>query len=125
MMTIAERIKKIRKDTKLNQTDFGTKVGISGSQQGCIETGARKATDRYLNDVCRVFNVNMAWLTHNEGEMYELSTPDMELTNILADIALNKDEKHEKIKDILLTLKELDDEYLDPILKIIEGLNKK
>lgn len=124
-MTIAERIKKIRKDTKLNQTDFAKSVGISGSQQGCIESGARNATERYINDVCRVWNVKKEYIMHGNGDVYELSTPDMELTNILADIALNKDEKYEKIKDILLTLNELDEEYLEPILKIIEGLNKK
>ena len=69
-MTIGERIRLIRKETGLNQTDFGEKVGLRQSSLGQIESGVRNATDRTIILICEKYGVREEWLRNGTGEMF-------------------------------------------------------
>ena len=69
-MTIGERIRLIRKETRLNQTDFGEKVGLRQSSLGQIESGVRNATDRTIILICEKYGVREEWLRNGTGEMF-------------------------------------------------------
>ncbi len=70
-MDIYERIKYLRKvNLKLNQEDFGNKIGISRSNVANIELGRINLTERVLTDICREFNINEEWLRNGTGEMF-------------------------------------------------------
>ena len=69
-MTIGERIRSIRKETGLNQTDFGEKVGLRQSSLGQIESGVRNATDRTIILICEKYGVREDWLRNGIGEMF-------------------------------------------------------
>ncbi|EGT3656552.1 helix-turn-helix domain-containing protein [Clostridioides difficile] len=119
---IKDRIKEIREDAGLSQKDFGSKVKLSRSQISCYEKGIRDATDRSIKDICREFNVNENWLRFGEGEKYSINEKDSLLAEVLAEITISD---NIPIKEIIIKLCELDEEYLDLINKLIDGLLKK
>lgn len=73
-MTIGERIRLIRKETGLNQTDFGEKVGLRQSSLGQIESGVRNATDRTILLICQKYSVREEWLRDGIGEMFNIDS---------------------------------------------------
>ena len=46
------RILKIRKDSKLNQEDFGLRLNLTKNYISLIETGNRIPSDRTISDIC-------------------------------------------------------------------------
>ena len=119
---IKDRIKEIREDAGLSQKDFGSKVKLSRSQISCYEKGIRDATDRSIKDICREFDVNENWLRFGEGEKYSINEKDSLLAEVLAEITISD---NMPMKEIIIKLCELDEEYLDLINKLIDGLLKK
>lgn len=67
------RIRQIRKDLNMNQTEFGDAIGATLAAYSKYETGKvlpDKAT-RML--ICEKFHVNERWLETGEGEPYKVS----------------------------------------------------
>ena len=66
-----ERIKQIRKNLKMNQTEFGAEIGATQKMITTYETGAviPDKTTRLL--ICSKFNVNEEWLETGEGNPYK------------------------------------------------------
>lgn len=127
-----DRIKKIRKDNKLTQVEFGERIGVKGNTVTGYETGLRNPTDAVLRSICREFRVNESWLRTGEGDMFQELPPEDEvaasISNVLEDI--NCDSSiYTLIKELLLKYDRLDprskkviDEYADDI---INGYIKK
>lgn len=63
-----ERIKQIRKDNNLTQTEFGEKIGVKGNTITNYETGLRNPSDAIIKAICREFNVNELWLRTGQGK---------------------------------------------------------
>ena len=69
-----DRIKKIRKDADLNQSEFGSILGVSRDAIATYESGrvVPDAAKRML--ICEKFNVNPEWLEHGgDAEPYKAS----------------------------------------------------
>lgn len=69
-----ERIKKIRKDSNLNQSEFGSILGVSRDAIATYESGRviPDAAKRML--ICEKFNVNPEWLENGgDAEPYKAS----------------------------------------------------
>lgn len=66
-----DRIKQIRKNLKMNQTEFGLEIGATQKMITTYETGAvvPDKTTRML--ICAKFNVNETWLETGEGAPYK------------------------------------------------------
>jgi len=66
-----ERIKLIRKDLRMNQTEFGAAIGATQKMITTYETGAvlPDKTTRML--ICSKFNVNETWLETGVGLPYK------------------------------------------------------
>lgn len=69
-MTINERVKTLRKELQLNQTDFGNRIAIAQGYLTNIENGRRDVTEKTIKLICLQFNVNEKWLRTGEGEMF-------------------------------------------------------
>ena len=67
---ISDRIKDLRKELNLKQSDFANKIGIKQAAISAIEKGIRNVTDRIINDICREFNVNEEWLRSGTGDIF-------------------------------------------------------
>jgi len=66
-----ERLYELRKYLKLNQEDFGGKIGLSKASISALESGTREITERTINDICREYNVDENWLKAGEGDMFK------------------------------------------------------
>lgn len=65
-----DRIRQLRKQLKMNQSDFGEKVGVKGNTIGNYELGLRSPSEAVIFSICREFNVNEEWLRNGIGEMF-------------------------------------------------------
>lgn len=64
------RIRKLRKALDLTQAEFAGKIGTTANVLTHYETGRRNPSSSVINNICKTFNVNEAWLRTGEGEMY-------------------------------------------------------
>ena len=69
-MTVGQRIKLVRKELNLNQTDFGSRIGVSQTTIGLYENDTRPVTDRVIMQLCNEFGISDIWLRAGDGEMF-------------------------------------------------------
>ena len=70
MNDIGFRIKSIRKEEGLNQTEFASKLFISQSYLSGLEKNTLQLTDKLKKLICYEFGINEDWLLFGKGEMY-------------------------------------------------------
>jgi transcriptional regulator with XRE-family HTH domain len=74
------------KESKLNQTEFATRIGISQQYLSQICNGKKNPSDRTISDICREFRVNEKWLRTGEGAMEIEDTQRDKLNHFFADV---------------------------------------
>lgn len=101
----ANQIKFLRAKLGLSQRKFGEQVNVSQSLINALENGSRLPTERFISDICRVYNVNVEWLTDNKEPIFldplqgmDIDSEVRELTSLL--MALDDDERSTIIKMI-------------------------
>lgn len=68
-MTEGERIKQIRTNAQMTQTEFAKKIGVSQPAIAKIENnGVTNVTEQMRKSICREFNIDPIWLTTGEGD---------------------------------------------------------
>ena len=114
------RIKLLRKDIlNLSQNSFAKKIGIQRNTISLFEIGKRIPSERTINDICRIFNVNKAWLKYGIGDMYINLNKEDEIKNIINEFI---DDNNAVKKDILNSLLKVHDENT---LKLISDMIHK
>lgn len=88
--TIGNRVKMVRKNLKMNQEQFGQRLGgLKKSSISKIERNENGISERNIQSLCSTFFVNRNWLLTGEEEMFDsLSRKDevaRELSKILSD----------------------------------------
>ena len=114
MGTMYERIAEISKESGLNKTEFGQKIGISQPMVSLICLGKANPSDRTISDICRVFRVNETWLRTGAGEPYRKKARAEELAEIFAELEVDDTTKARTIR----TLAELPEEYFVQALEL-------
>lgn len=75
-----ERIRQLRKNIlDLTLEEFSTKINISRSNLGNIETGRIGLTERVLLDVCRTFRVRREWIETGNEPIFEDETDPLDI----------------------------------------------
>lgn len=121
-MTIGERIKKLRKKLKMNQTEFGERIGLKQTAIGMYENSLRGVADRSIILICKEFNVSEKWLRNGEGDMFvNMSTDE----NIVALTAQLLDNKQSFKKALLITILEMTEEEISTVENVLKTLNMK
>lgn len=69
-MTINDRIKAVRKAQKLNQTEFGKKIGLKQMAVSNLEQKGNTVTEKNIIIICQRFHIRRDWLVNGDGEMY-------------------------------------------------------
>lgn len=115
-MTLEERIKTLRKEVGLTQTEFGDRLKLSRNAIASYETGIRNPNEYILKLICSEFNVNYAWLTEGQGDMF-IEIPDNILDRLIKEYGLEEDNK-----PILKAYLEAKPETRKEILKFIHSL---
>lgn len=67
MSELKDRLKKIRRDLDLTQTEFAQKIGTVQNTITGYESGRRTPSRPVITSICRVFNVNEDWLLNGIG----------------------------------------------------------
>ena len=122
-----DRIKLLRKELKLNQTDFGERIGVKQASVAGYEAGIRTPLDAVITSICREFNVNEDWLRTGNGEMFLPMTRSDEIAKMTTDLFRGEESSFKS--RLILALSKLDENewaVLEKIAKELEnGLNKK
>lgn len=71
MSSISHKIKQIRTYFKLNQTEFGRRIGVPLSTMSKYEQGLVNPGCEFLTKIGQIYKVNLNWLIKNEGSMFE------------------------------------------------------
>lgn len=117
------RIKEIRKDNNLTQTDFGARIGVKGNTVTNYETGLRNPTDAVILSMCREFNVNEEWLRFGTGEKYNPISKSEQIADMFTEV-LRSDEDTFK-RRLISALSKLDDSGWDNLEKLIDMISDK
>ena len=78
---IGKRIKKVRNDMELSQTEFGARMGYSRDIIGNTEAERVEMKPYLIKSICSVYNVNEQWLLTGEGDMYTLPKEEIACFN--------------------------------------------
>ena len=100
-----ERLKLLRKALNLTQVAFAQQLNISRSIIATYEGGNAPVSERTMNDICRVFNVNEQWLRTGEGPMFrEQDNLDNMLAAEVAKLVRSEDDFTKKLVHQYLAL---------------------
>lgn len=116
-----ERIRLLRKELGLNQSDFGNKIGVKQGTIAGYESGARTPLDAVVSSICREFDVNEEWLRTGEGEMFEQMTEQQKLLKYTGMLLKDKDSAIvNAIQSFIVTYEQLDDTSKATLEKIAQ-----
>ena len=65
-----DRIKQLRKELHMSQTEFASSIGLHRSTISSYECGRVEPPENIQNSICQVFKVNRRWLSDGEGAMF-------------------------------------------------------
>jgi len=108
-----ERIKKLRKELGLNQTDFGSRIGATQAMITSYETGRVVPDDSMKLLICREFGVRREWLEFGDTPQYQkdVSSSDDDLSAVLRAMT----GKSEPKKKLLRIIAEMPDDLLEAV----------
>lgn len=89
MGNISERIRKLRRMLDLTQTEFADAIGSSQNTLANYEIGRRNPSNSVINNICKTFSVNEAWLRTGEGEMFIEMTRDERIAAFFEQIQMD------------------------------------
>ena len=115
-----DRIKKVRSELGLNQSEFGKKISISRSAVWKIENGENATSEQTLKLICKEFGISYIWLTEGIEPMY--SELDMDSMARIDDIMTGE---NEFAKNLFKEFAKLDDSEWKTLEKLIKNIAKE
>jgi DNA-binding XRE family transcriptional regulator len=120
---LKNRIKELRKEIGLNQTEFGERIGVKQTTIAGYETGAKNPLDSVVRSICREFKVNEEWLRNGTGEMFVSRTRRQVITDFMGDLIMDEEESFRC--RLVEALAQLNPEEWEVLRKIAESATKK
>jgi len=74
-MTILDRIRLVRKEIGLKQSEFAGRIGLTQTSMSMIEAGKAPLTDKNIKLICATFAIDENWLRTGKGEMFGVKSP--------------------------------------------------
>lgn len=123
-MNIHERIRHLRKnELKMTQQVFSSRLNISRSNMGNIETGSVAVTDRIIFSICKEFDVNENWIRTGSGDIFLSKSRNQMIIDFAGDIIKDNDESFRK--RLLEALAQLEPEEWAVLETIAKKATKK
>ena len=113
------RISEIVRKSGLTKTDFAKRLGLSQPFVSRICAGDSLPSDRTIQDICREFGCNEAWLRTGEGEPFRESTREEEIMRFAVQTYKSPNEFR---KAFVALLAKLDPEDWDALERIADKL---
>lgn len=124
-----DRIRKLRKELGLSQSEFGDRIGIKQGSIAGYESGARTPLDTVITSICREYNVNEEWLKTGAGgdeNMFVKTTPYQKAYNKFGYIMENSSPSKKAALTLLLELLyTIPDDKWDIIMEQYEEIKRE
>ena len=98
-----QRLKLLRKQFNLNQSDFALRIGVSQSAVAAWESGIRNPIDAIVQSICREFGVSESWLRTGDGPMFVAQSPDEQITASVAKTLRGDNDFKKAVLSLLLS----------------------
>jgi len=118
-----DRIKAIRKESGINQTEFAESLGLSRGFVAQVETDQEKFSDRTIRDICRIYRVNEDWLRYGTGDMHPELNRNQQIIEFVNSAMEGADDDIRML--VLKAATELDEEDWIALTKIIRKLKNQ
>lgn len=122
-VTLGERIKKVRKGLDLTQQEFAGRIGTTANVLTNYETGRRNPSNSVINNVCKTFNVNEAWLRYGSGEMFLELSRDEEIAAFVGGVLA--DESADFKRRFIAALSKLSPEGWDALEQFVGDIARR
>lgn len=130
-MTVGEKIKQLRKDNKITQTELGKILNVEKSTISMYENNNTQPPIQTLSTIAKYFNVTTDYLLGNETKNKEQNSQDKDEK----DIAKSMKKLKEQLKDeqgLMFDGEPLDDTTIELLLeelerqeRLVKKINKK
>ena len=117
--TLSERITFVQKNSKLNQTEFAGRIGISQQYLSQICNGKKTPSDRTISDICREFGCDEVWLRTGEGDPFRQETRQELIMRFAVQTVKGSSEFRKALVAMLATL---DDSEWDGLEKLLDKM---
>jgi len=92
-MDILDRIRRVRKNLGLNQSEFARRIGLTQTSLSMIELGNTALTEKNIKLICATFAVDEEWLRSGTGEMFGAVSPyEKELLTVFSKLTPDSQE---------------------------------
>ncbi len=106
-MTLGERIKSVRKQNKLTQTEFAESLGASRGMIVNVEMDKisnMTAKKPLLQLICDKYGISPAWLIDGEGEMMQDLSREQEIIRAVSEMFAGDDSFKQDVISMLVKL---------------------
>ena len=90
------RIRELRKELGLTQSEFGERLGLKQSTVTGYEAGTRVPSDAIIFSICREFDVNEEWLRTGSGDMFIIKTRSQEIVDFMSELMNDPDDSFKR-----------------------------
>lgn len=122
-MRLQDRIKKIRTDQNMSQTDFAKALLVSRSAVCKMESGENAPSKQTKELMTRAFGVSKTWLENEEGEPYAPLSRSQVITDFCVDLL--QDEEDSFRRRFIEAVSELSIDEWKVLEKISDSMKKK
>ena len=119
------RIKFIVEQSKLTKAKFAEKIGVSAPYITMLCSGAGKASDRTIADICREFGCDEVWLRTGEGEPFRQQSKEEQIMRFAVQTVKGSDEFRKSFVSMLAQLDQEDWKNLSEIYQKLLQKHKK
>lgn len=117
-----DRLTEIRKAIGLNQSDFGKRIGVTGSAISRWESGEREIPESAIILIVSKTGVSETWLRTGYGEMFAPRTREAELGELIRTRLINRPESFQTALITTLLRFDPDGPEWGALQKIVENL---
>lgn len=111
----------MRRALDLTQQEFASRIGTSQNAMANYETGHRNPSSSVVNNICKEFRVNEAWLRTGSGEMLQELSHDEEISAFIVDVL--RDESAEFKRRLISALSKLDSAGWAALEQLVEAMS--
>lgn len=120
-MSVADRIKSMRKELGYSQKLLGEKLGTSRDVINNLENGRVEPSELIIKSICNQFGISYDWLKNDKGDMRDGQDQDS-VAAIIDELMAGE---NETAKAVFRAFARFDDRDWQTIQKIMDEMQKK
>ena len=120
-----DRIKEIRKEANLNQSEFGERIGVAQTTIAGYENGSRAVPNVAISAICREFGVNETWLRTGSGDPKLPLSREQEMSALVRNLMADRPESFRSALVTTLLRFDPDGPEWDVLERIYESVAKE